>query len=42
MIMKKIILTGCVGFAMLFASNANAQGFYAEISGGYGFGLGWG
>jgi hypothetical protein len=40
MIMKKIILTGCVGFAMLFASNANAQGFYAEISGGYGFGLG--
>ncbi len=38
--MKKIILTGCVGVAMLFMSNANAQGFYAELSGGYGWGLG--
>ena len=38
--MKKIILTGCVGIAMLFMGNANAQGFYAELSGGYGWGLG--
>lgn len=38
--MKKIILTGCVGVAMMFMGNANAQGFYAEISGGYGWGLG--
>src|SRR5690554_4380717 len=37
--MKKIIFTGVMGIALLFAGKAQAQSFYVDVNGGYGLGM---